>query len=498
MGIALLKTMKSKLAFVILLILLATCLASTVDAKFWEKGHRHKHRTDQSSTDSTAQSDKPLSKKERKKLNKEQKKKEKKEQKAERKKQKQERKNSRKHKNTAIVEAGTASIEKVVHPEDEYPLTKMKDRYRVDVLAALYLDDLVKGESVTFKDKIPQKAEQGLAFYEGILIAADSLKKAGFNIDIYVHDIASAAEASTMLVAEDKLDSSDLIIGAVPAKDIAILAAYARKKQVNFVSASSSADGDVRNNVYFSFTQPSLKSHCQWIANNVAAKFPGMSKGIVILRRNSVPADEITYKYLVEPDAGSKYPAMDNSYAMHYPELLCNSLPGKGKLAAMFDTTKPNVVIIPILDAAYADSLLTELAHDFPSTHFEVYGMPTWSNMKDLRKEGAFQNVAVNLTTPFHVDLSSTQGKYVTGIYKRDYGTKAPDFVYRGYETMFWYANLLKNYGTIFNVKYEDNTAAPFTSFEMKPVLDKSGRILYYENKHLFLSKYEGGINKTE
>ena len=472
-----------------MLAILATSFVGTADGQFWkkksERKHRHKHKNEQNKDqDKTSQGEnKPLSKKEEKKQKKERKKKEKKEHK----KQKQERRQNKKNKNTAKIETESGKVPVIVkRPEDAYPLTKMKDRYRVDVLVAIYLDELVKGQSVTFTNKIPEKAEQGLAFYQGILVAADSLKNAGFKIDIYVHDIASAKDAPGMLVAKGDLDSSDLIIGVVQSRDIPMLAAYAKNKQVNFISAVSTGDGGVNNNAYFTQMQPSFKSHCEWISGNVAVKFPGMN--IALLYRTSTKADETAYKYF---KGGNPYP-------VHYKELLCNSLPGKEALDDLFDTTKPNIVIVPILDPGYADTLLTELSRDFPSTHFEVYGMPSWGGIKDLRNENAFPNLSVNVTIPFHVDQSSPSGKYVGRIYKRDYNSKAPELVYRGYETMFWYANLLKRYGTIFNVKYEDNTTAPFTSFEIKPQLDRSGHILYYENKHVYLSKYEGGIYKTE
>ncbi|MFI5196090.1 MAG: hypothetical protein ACHQD8_03300 [Chitinophagales bacterium] len=483
---------KRKLVFVLMLIILATSIAEPADAQFWKKKAERMHRQHGQNTgrNNTLGDNKPLSRREVRNLRKEQKKKEK----QERKKLKRDRKKlkrdcrKQKHINTAKVEmeSANAPVVSVKKAEDGYPLTKMKDRYRVDILAPMYLDELVNGESVTFKNKIPEKAEPGLAFYEGILIAADSLKNAGFNIDIYMHDIVSATETPEKLIAQKKLDSADLVIGAVQPHDIQILAAYAKKKQVNFISAASSGDGGVKNNAYFTLMQPSLKSHCEWIAGNVAIKFPGMN--IALLYRTSVQADENAYKYMTG----------DNIYHVHYRELLCNSLPGKERLDELFDTTKPNIVIVSILDPGYADSLLTILSRDFPSTHFEVYGMPSWNSINDLRKEDMFPNLSVNVTTPFHVGLSSAVAKYVTRTYKKDYNGKVPEMVYRGYETMFWYANLLKRYGTIFNVKYEDNTTAPFTSFEIKPRLDKNGNILYYENKHVFLSKYEGGIYKTE
>jgi len=461
-----------------MLVLLAMCTAGTVDAQSWKKKNdRHKHRNKKDKNKAVAGDDKYLSKKQEKKIRKEQKHKEK----QERKKQKRERK---KQKHESYEERESADVP-AGRPGDAYPYTKMKARYRVDILAALYLDELVKGESVTYKNKIPEKAAQGLAFYEGILIAADSLKKAGFKIDIYVHDISSAAETPQMLVAEDKLDSTDLIIGAIQSRDVPMLAAYARKKQINFVSTVSQP-GNLRGNVYFTAMEPSLQSHCDWIAGNVINTFQGMN--IALLYRTSEPGDEVAYRHMT----------VDNAYHRFYRELSCDVLPTKEKLAKIFDTTIPNIVIIPILSAGYADTLLTKLSRDFPFTHFEVYGMPTWSAMKNLLKKNAFPNLSINITIPFHVDPYSAPAKYVSRIYKKDYGNRAPESVYRGYETMFWYANLLKRYGTIFNVRYEDNTTAPFTSFEMKPLLDRNGEIMFYENKHVFLSKYEGGVNKTE
>jgi hypothetical protein len=56
--------------------------------------------------------------------------------------------------------------------------------------------------------------------------------------------------------------------------------------------------------------------------------------------------------------------------------------------------------------------------------------------------------------------------------------------VYRGYETLFWYAHMLKRYGTIFNKQYSDNETAPFTKFNVKPVWDAKGYPDYHENRN--------------
>ena len=45
-----------------------------------------------------------------------------------------------------------------------YPDSKFKKKYRISIIIPLNLDELVRGESVTFKDKVPDKAADGLAF----------------------------------------------------------------------------------------------------------------------------------------------------------------------------------------------------------------------------------------------------------------------------------------------------------------------------------------------
>ncbi len=397
---------------------------------------------------------------------------EKKKEKRDRKKQKREQRKLKKKNGEPV--AGTETQKK----SPRYPASRMKPRYRIDVLAMIYLDD-VKNY------KIPDKALPGIAFYEGVNIAADSLKKAGFKIDIYVHDVASANESVETLLQKNMLDSSDLVIGAVQARDVPMLAEFARKKQINFISALSPSDGGIKDNQYFTLLQPSLSTHCDWITGDVARKFPGMK--VDVLYRTSSAADSNAYRHVME--AGN---------AANYKPLLCNTLPRRSDLMTLFDTARPNVLIVPVLDFSYADSLLTRISHDFPGTHFEVYGMPSWNTISNLRREEAFPNMSISVTMPFNIDASGPVAQYVSGIYKRDYGGKASEFVYRGYEATFWYANLLRQYGTIFNEKYGDNTKAPFTKFQVAPHWDKDGQMLFNENTLIFVARYEGGAYKTE
>jgi hypothetical protein len=361
----------------------------------------------------------------------------------------------------------------------EYPDTRRKPRYRVDVLVQLYLDELVQGTKSVYKVRIPEKAMPGMNFYEGIKLATDTLRDY-YNLDIYIHDVTAAGKSPAQLTAGGTaLDSSDLIIGAIPAAQLQPVAAFAKRRAINFVSALSPADGGVRDNPYFTLLQPTLQTHCEWIAKAVSRKY--RSTKPVIIHRKSVAVDVSARRYLAGDDSGS-YTILDASAAIR-----------AGGLDAFLDQGSANVLLVTVLDAGMADSILQSVARNYPDYTFEVYGMPTWRSVTSFRKSGAFPNLAVNYTAPFYFDASTSSGQSVARAYQRAFGGKPGDMVYRAFETLHWYGYLLDRYGTVFNDNLADAGSAGFTRFDVRPRYDRDASLLYNENKHLYLYRFQGG-----
>jgi hypothetical protein len=471
--------MKRYTVLFILFTCMAICVCSSANAQFWKKKSERKHHKHKNTEDTTGTGDNIQE------SGKERKKEYKRKEREERKKEKSERRKKRRQPKEKQPKAAKKAIAPpvVVRQEVSWPPTTVRSRYRVEVLSPMYLDEIAAGAKPG-KNKIPDKAIPGLAFYEGLQIAADSLKKAGFNIDIYIHDATSATESAGALAASGRLDTADLIIGAVQVADIPTLAELAKKKRVNFISALSPSDGGVKENPYFTMLEPSLKSHCEYIARDISQKYTG--RKATILHRDLAAADENAYKYLA--NAAAK---------LNYNQLLCNGLPGKDSLHPLFDGGGTNILIVPVLDIAFADSLLHDISANFPEMRFEVYGMPSWYNAAfvDLNN---MPNVSINITYPFNFQTSPQLVKYIARTCKEDFGQKATELVLRGYEAMFWYANLLKQYGTIFNEHYNDVTAAPFTKFDVKLQWDNSGHVLFNENNHLNLESHESVVTKMQ
>lgn len=367
-------------------------------------------------------------------------------------------------------------------PEPEkvyYPQSVKKDRYRVDLLASFHLDELVVDGKVVHKTSMPAKVLPSVLFYEGMMVAADSLKKLGYKLDIYVHDITDELESVQTLINTDELSSSDLIIGLVSSKYFPRVAKYANKHNINFISALSPSDDDVGHNPFFTMLQPTLQTHCDVLSNRMLDKYGKASR--IMLYRDNIPVDNVASEYLM----------LDESVA--YKKLNCNSLPAKEQLGPLLDENEANVILMPIISDEYASEILKKIYEWFPEMNFEVWGMPSWTDMKDLKKPEAFPNIAVYYTSPYYFDATTASGQAFVKKYQKQFGTSKPDYMaFRGYETLFWYAYLLQKYGTIFNQFVIDTGMAPFTRYDIRMTYDADDKPMYNENQHLYLYRYQG------
>jgi len=370
-------------------------------------------------------------------------------------------------------------VKKQVAPE--YPETQKKPVYRVDVLLPLYLSTLVKDGKAVYK-KPPEYTMGAINFYEGISIAAAAMNKQHLKLEINIHDITEANEKPEILIKNKKLDSTDLILAYVQSNDIPELAAFAKKEKINFVSALSPADADTKDNPYFILLQSTLNTHLNQLVSFAAKEYARNPK-FILYSKNSGGEKEAyqQIKTALETDKNTK--EIDCSQFNFTPE----------SFAKHFDSTKVNVLFVSTLDMAHTEKILNTLAAMPSSYRFEIFGMPSWKYLKGLTQSGAYMRLSIYYTTPFYYDPTTAPGKYVNTEYNLTYGGEPSEFVYRGYESMYWLCHLLEQYGTVFNTRIKDVSAAPFTRFEIRNTYAADNDFLYLENNKLYILHYQNG-----
>jgi LysM repeat protein len=124
------------------------------------------------------------------------------------------------------------------------PVKELVGSFNVSVLLPFYLKEnsarfeidsskMVKGRKVYKVNKVADDwiypgSIDFLEMYEGILLASDSLRSMGLNINIHTYDIKSDTISVLRLIESGQLAGTDLIIGPVYSKNLSIVSGYAR------------------------------------------------------------------------------------------------------------------------------------------------------------------------------------------------------------------------------------------------------------------------------
>jgi hypothetical protein len=365
--------------------------------------------------------------------------------------------------------------------EPEYPATKLKDQYTIDIFLPLSLKEITTAKANN--KKMADKYLPAINYYEGLALAADKLSAQNMKLQLNIHDITNPAHSVATLTSNKSLDSTDLLIGYVQSNDVTTLASFAKKNKINFVSTFSTVDGGVINNPYFIILQPSIATHMESAVAFVHDHFAKYPK----------------YVWNTSKTSGEKEAAnqLKKFYANHKAITFLDGLTiptTKDTLSKLFDSTKTNVLFITALDFATSDKLISTLAQLPPAYTFEIIGMPSWKSFKTITQtDGKWSRFTIHLTSPFAFDSNAGSGKSMAEAYMEKHGTEAAEMTFRGYETLMWLAQMLEKYGTVFNPKLSDISTAPFTKFHFESDWNSSNDYKYTTNTKLYVYSYKNG-----
>lgn len=368
--------------------------------------------------------------------------------------------------------------------EFRFPKAVKKEKYKIAVLTPMFLDSVDWAKNLT---QIPKFMMPGIDFYQGVMIAADTLKKQGFKLEIFIYDSKSSVLDVKNLIASDKLDSMDLIIGNASVSDLKLLADFSRKNLINFISAVSPSDAGQEFNPYFTILQPRLASHIEKLHKHINKQYPE-DNVVFIHRSQSAERNALNY---YKNDPLNSLSGRFSSMELSSDEIDMKSL--KSKIDSNYNTC----IVLGIMDPALTYKMLKSLQPMASRHKLKVYCMPTSEAIKQFNKQDEFPNMNIFYTTSYIIDRITPASLYISREYKRRMGSATTDIVYKGFESLFYFANLLKRVGVPFNERIGDNSNSFITPYKIVPVKE-NGKIKFFENKFLYLVHHEDGVMNYE
>lgn len=364
---------------------------------------------------------------------------------------------------------------------------------RIALFAPFYLDTLFNAAGAYTQGKIvPAYAKPALDFYQGALLALDSLDKLGVAIDVKVFDTRSKSTSIYKIADSGLLDGVDVIIGAVSGTEYLDLATIAKEKKIPFVSATYPNDGGISANPYVVIVNPKLNTHLQALYNYIL-KSHGTDK-LLLMRRKNAADDRVAEVFRSLNASGS-------GTVLNIQAVTLNTPLNIKDITAVLDSSRQNVLLCGSLDDSFGKALLFLTAPLASKYKITLVGMPTWENYAELNRPD-IRNLPVVYSSSLFAQ-GNEDSVWVAG-FKKDFGLKTyslpSETAYRGFELTYLFANLLNAHGQDFMKEMDEEKYRVLTDFNFKPIhwSKNTSTTDYYENKRVYiLRQLNGGVSKV-
>ena len=342
---------------------------------------------------------------------------------------------------------------------------------------------------MTNEPRPSSNTQRFIEYYEGMLLAVDSLRNSGCSIELSVFDTGNGTKKIKEILKEDALKEANLIIGAVQNDQIAPVAEFAEKNNIKYVIPFTSKNDDVLSNAnIFQVNTPhsylyakASQASCDLFAND----------NIILLK---VPGTEEKADFIKALKAEMK------QRNISWRELTYSADTFPVEMEAMLSKDKRSV-IIPTSGSLEAlskfKSPLRMLAETKPEFNITMFGYPEWQTYTNECLDDFF---ALNtyIYSFFYADnlspeVSNFYSKYKTW-YSKNLINIFPKYGILGFDTGMFFFDAVRKYGANFennlgNIHYKGIQ----TCFDFERVNNWGGFI----NTSTFIVHYQSDYNVT-
>jgi LysM repeat protein len=277
--------------------------------------------------------------------------------------------------------------------------------------------------------------------YQGILLAADTLRSMGMNININTFDIKEDTVELTKLITTGKLAGMDLIIGPVYSHNLSIIAAYARDLGIPVVSPVPLFDDSVlTGNPELFLSSSSLK-----VAQRAIAKKIGeySDHNIIFIHTDTLGVDEDVerFKKLIMSELTSKIPYEDirfKEFLFYNRSMFDND--SINRLSHALSDRAENLVVIASEDPPVISETLIDIHSLSKKFDIKVFGYPVMRDLDNLDPKYFF-DLDILIYSPNWIDYSRPDVMQFNARFRQKFLTEPTEksYAWQGYDIAYYF-----------------------------------------------------------
>jgi LysM repeat protein len=325
--------------------------------------------------------------------------------------------------------------------------------------------------------------------YEGILLAADTLRTLGLDINLYPFDIKSDTIEIIKLIKSGKLAGMNLIIGPVYSHNLSIVAAYAKDLGIPVVSPVPLINNSVLSNNPTLFTGLSSLEIAQKAISKKVSEY--YDHNIVFIHTDSLGKDEDVSRFqkLIFSELSYKLPYEDIKFKnfLFYSRSMFNNDSINRLSHALSDQSK-NVIVIASEEAPVISETIMNVHGLSKKFDIKVLGYPAMRDLDNLDPKYFF-DMDIMVYSPYWIDYAKSDVKQFISVFRQKFLTEPSEksYAWQGYDLTYFFLSGMALRGKDFLVHPElHNPDLLQTEFDFTRKKIGDG----FENQKLFLIRY--------
>ena len=320
-------------------------------------------------------------------------------------------------------------------------------------------------------------------YYEGFLMAVDSLKQQGVSVDIHTYDSGNTTATITQLINTKKeLKDMDIIFGPLHTDQVKIMADFAKKNKIRLVVPFTSKSDEVFNNPYvFQINTPQSYLFSE-VYEHYLRKFPNAH--VVFLNADTGDKDKDDFIKGLKEELKNKQ--------ITFKELKGAEISPEGMKTAV-DSLRENVLIPTSGKKIALIKILPQLiitAREHPNYNMRLFGYPEWQTYTDDHLSNFFELDTYFYTSFYTNNLFPAAIKFTSAYrkwYSKDMANTYPKYGMLGFDTAYFFLKGLARYGNHLEEEMNNMTLNPIqTGFKFERVNNWGGFI----NRKVFFVRF--------
>jgi LysM repeat protein/ABC-type branched-subunit amino acid transport system substrate-binding protein len=388
---------------------------------------------------------------------------------------------------TPVVSPGTVAVNsQVLEAADRAGATtylgEKKSEYNVafflpfhaDESSQLDLEKLIKGD-VEFS----QKTTVALQFYEGALLALDSLRKTKLNVKAFVYDVDDKDSAGiSNILKKPELKEMDLIIGPLYGSSFMPVAKFAKEQQIAIVSPFTQVNKILFENPYVCKLSPSITLQVEQMANFVA---DSMSTHNIILV-NTQNVKDAAFFNAFKTAANAALIAKGRA-----PADSVRIATGLASTQSFLNSGKTNVVVLLSNNQSYVSDFISKLNMSSEKNKIVLFGLQSWMNYDNLDFE-YLNRLSLHVPSNYHLDYGAVPTQKFISNYRERFRTEPELYAFQGFDaTLFFLSEMQKNGSGFLGTLMTSKFAGLQSQYLFSQFPAGSG----FENKFVYILKYQ-------